>query len=167
MDAPVYLERPPGIEVGLCVDIGHAFLHVSGKMLDDWGVTAEAALQLAMDNVRQRASARKIDPIAFTEVAGVPTAWFQSGASFGSALLLLPDEIVRRFGPASQLLIAPMRDLLISVPEEAGIEFAAEMRDFVAEEDPNCLDLPVFSLVDGRLEIASTPQTGEARTYVH
>ena len=155
----VYLERPPGVEVGIGVDIGPAFLHVSAKLLEDWQVTADDALARAVENVRERANGRRLEPIAMGEVSGVPTAWFQSGESIGSALLLLPEEIAKRFGRDPQLIIAPMRDLLVSLPLRAGVDFAAWLHESIAEEDPNCLDLPVFSLIGGQLAIATPPRS--------
>lgn len=154
-DMPVYLERPPGLDVGIGVDLGPAFLHVSAALLTEWAVTADDAFSRAIANVRERATMRRLEPVVFGEIAGVPCGWFQSGQSIGSALLLLPEEIEKRFGRDPQLIIAPMRDLLVSIPLHAGLEFAIALRESIAEEDPNCLDLPVFSLMDGQLRICS------------
>lgn len=151
---PLYLERPPGIEVGIGVDIGPAFMFVSGHLLDGWGVTADQALDLAIENVRERANTKRLDPIVEGSIGGVTTRLFQSGQSIGSPLILLPEEIGKRFGDAPQYILAPMRDLLVSVPQSAGSAFAHYLYESIAEEDPNCLDLPVFAFEDGRLEIA-------------
>lgn len=154
-EAPVYVRRPPGVDVALGVDIGPAFLHVSAPVLAEWHVTADDALFRAVENVRERATTRRLEPIFMGNVGGVPTAYFQSGESIGSPLLLLPEEILRRFGSKPQLIMAPTRDLLVSIPLDAGLEFATWLRESIAEEDPNCLDLPVFSLIGGQLRIAS------------
>lgn len=96
---------------------------------------------------------------------GSELEWFQSGQSIGSALILAPDLIVERFGEADQFLLAPMRDLLVSVPMEAGYEFAADLYESIAEEDPNCLDLPVLSLIGGHVVIAAPPGLRSGRVH--
>jgi hypothetical protein len=154
---PIWLERPPGVQVGVAVDVGPAFLFVSEELLDRWGVAADDALDRAVVNVRERCRRRRMDPVFRGTVGDVPTMWFQSGESIGSALLLMPDEIARRLGSHPQFVMAPMRDLLVSVPIDAGITFATWLREAIAEDDPNCLELPVFSLVDGELRIAAPP----------
>ena len=65
--------------------------------------------------------------------------------------MLLPDELVRIFGREPQCLIAPMRDLLISMPADTDRSFAAWINDEFAEMDPNGLALDAFTLEDGRL----------------
>lgn len=163
MDDAVSLVRPPGLRVGIGIDIGPAFMYVVDGLLSGWGVTAEAALERAVANVKALCTKRRLDPVTQGHIGDVPTTWFQSGEGIASSLLLLPDQMTRRLGPEPQLVIAPMRDLLVSVPLEAGVEFAAWLRELVAEEDPNCLDLPVFSLVDVELRI----ETGTSGTRVH
>jgi hypothetical protein len=155
MPALLYLRRPPGLDVGVAIDIGHAYMHVDERMLERWDMTADAALARAVENVRRRATTKQLEPIVFGDIGGVPTKWFQSGQSIGSALILAPDLIVERFGTDEQFILAPMRDLLVSVPIEAGYAFAADLYESIAEEDPNCLDLPVLTLVDGRVLVAA------------
>lgn len=153
-DPPLYLERPPGVRVGIGVDIGPAFLHVSQPLLERWSQTGEQAFDRALSNVRALAEQDRFEPIAVGHVGDVQTKWFQSGEHYGSSLLLMPDQIARRFGQDPQLILAPMRDLLVSLPLDAGPGFATWLRESVQEEDPNCLDLPVFTFIDGILTIA-------------
>ena len=58
-----------------------------------------------------------------------------------------------RYGDEPRLLVAPMRNLLLAAPFDADRELVAWLRDEIAFEDPNGLDLPIFALVDGRLSI--------------
>src|SRR3954447_443397 len=48
MPALLYLRRPPGLDVGVAIDIGAAYMHVDGAMLERWGMTADAALDRAI-----------------------------------------------------------------------------------------------------------------------
>jgi hypothetical protein len=83
----------------------------------------------------------------------VPIWWYQSQAGIASGLLLLEDELVKRYGDQPRLLAAPMRNLLLAAPFDAERELLCWIRDEIADEDPNGLDLPIFALVDGRLSI--------------
>jgi len=56
-----------------------------------------------------------------------------------------------------------MRNLLLAAPFDADRELLEWLRDEIAAEDPNGLDLPVFALVDGRLSI-DRRQTHHAAT---
>lgn len=164
MPALHYLRRPPGLDVGVAIDIGSAYMHVDAQMLERWGLSADEALERAIVNVRSRSSSKHLEPIVFGDIGGVSTKWFQSGQSIASALILAPDLIAERFGPDEQFILAPMRDLLVSVPVDAGLEFAADLYESIAEEDPNCLDLPVLSLVDGQVVAAARAVRREARS---
>ena len=61
----------------------------------------------------------------------------QTGVGCASAMVLLPDELRRVFGEGAQLLIAPMRDVLISLPPDVDRAFAAWLNDEFASMDPN------------------------------
>lgn len=165
MPALVYQRRPPGVDVGVAIDIGPAFMHVDASLLDRWHLTHDEVLDRALANVRARTTSARLEPVFYGEIGGVSVGFFQSGQSIGSALILAPDLVAERFGESDQFLLAPMRDLLVSVPMSAGRMFAADLYESIAEEDPNCLDLPVLSFVGGRLEIAS--EVTVPRGYLH
>jgi hypothetical protein len=86
-------------------------------------------------------------------VGGIPVWWFQSGEGWASTLLLLEDELVKRYGDEPRLLIAPMRDLLLATPYDAEREIVGWLHDEISQEDPNGLQLPRLALVDGRLDL--------------
>jgi hypothetical protein len=89
--------------------------------------------------------------LEYGSVGDIPLWWYQSHHGLASGLLLLEEELARRFGDEPRLLIAPMRNLLIAAPFDADRETVELIRDDVSAEDPNGLDLPVFALVEGRL----------------
>jgi hypothetical protein len=152
-----YLHRPPGVDVSVAIDIGPAFVHVDDALLGRWKRSAEETLERAVQNVRWRAANRPLEPIVYGEIGGVPTTWFQTGEGIGSGMILAPDLIAEHFGTEAQFVLAPMRDLLVAIPVEAGLEFATYLYESIAEEDPNCLDLPVLTLIGGRLDVAQPP----------
>ena len=130
-DLPVPLDElprhvyPPGIETVLGLDIGPAMLFVPHEQLATWEVSADEAFERALDNVREQVGARSQFALAHERIADVPTLAFQSRDGWASQLLLLPDELVRVMGDRNGLILAPMRDLIISLPLDVEREFAS------------------------------------------
>jgi hypothetical protein len=151
MDRPITFPTSIGINAALGVDIGPAFLYVGAAMLESWPVTADEAYAIAVTNLRLAVQSERMYELEYGVVGDVPLWWYQSHHGLASGLLLLEDELGRRFGDEARLLIAPMRNLLIAAPFDADRETIELIRDDVASEDPNGLDLPVFALVNGRL----------------
>jgi hypothetical protein len=152
-ERPLTFRVAPGMTVALGVDIGPAFLYVGAGMLNEWPVSADEALARAMANLRATVAAERYVELEYGSVADVPLWWYQSHGGLASGLLLLEDELHARYGDEPRLLIAPMRNLLLAAPFGADRELLEWLRDEIAAEDPNGLDLPVFALVDGRLSI--------------
>jgi hypothetical protein len=144
-------ELPPGIRVTLGLDIGPAMLFVSQEQLDRWGVTLEQALRRAVSNVRVRVRLRRQWAILHERIAGVPTLAFQSREGWAASLLLAPGELTRVLGRREGIVLAPMRDLLLLMPLDAEPALAYLVLEEFARADMNALDLPIFSLLGGRL----------------
>ncbi len=142
---------PPGIETVLGLDIGPAMLFVPHEQLARWEVGADEAFDRALDNVREQVAARRQFALVHERIADVPTLAFQSRDGWGSQLLLLPDELVRVLGDRNGLILAPMRDLIVSLPLDVEREFAHWLLEEFAEVDMNALDIPPLALVDGQL----------------
>lgn len=167
-DAPIKVVMGPGIEVGFGIDIGPAIAHVGAELLGQWGVSASDVRDQAIANLRRHAEAEKLVPSIRELVGDVPVYWYESGGGWASALLLTPDELCRRVPEESCLVLAPMRDLILSVPVDTDPGFAMMLRDEFAFEDPNGLDLPVFRFSQGTVSIL-VPGTAEegVTTRVH
>ena len=152
-EKPLTFNRPPGINVALGVDIGPAFLYVGASMAATWQVSAEEAFEQALANLRASVADERFVEMEFGEVADVPIWWYQSHGGLASGILLLEDELAARYGDEPRLLIAPMRNLLLAAPFDTDRELLGWLRDEIAFEDPNGLDLPIFALTDGHLAI--------------
>jgi hypothetical protein len=152
-ERPLTFRVAPGVTVALGVDIGPAFLYVSAGMISEWPVTGDEALAQAMANLRATVRAERYVELEYGIVADVPLWWYQSHGGLASGLLLLEDELLARYGDEPRLLVAPMRNLLLAAPFDTDRELLAWLRDEIAAEDPNGLDLPIFALLDGRLSI--------------
>ena len=162
MDRPVSFPTGIGVNVALGIDIGPAFVYVGAEMLEAWPVTSNQAFEMALANLRHAAQAERAYELEYGSVGDVPMWWYQSRHGLASGLLLLQDELVRRFGDEPRLLIAPMRNLLIAAPIDADREIVELVRDDVSQEDPNGLDLPVFTLIEGRLSRDKRSHLGRA-----
>ncbi len=163
-ERPVTFRAGPGLTVALGVDIGPAFLYVGANVLEAWPVSTDDAFEQAMANLRAAVAAERFLEMEYATVSDVPIWWYQSSGGLASGLLLLEDELAHRYGDEPRLLIAPMRNLLLAAPFDADREMLAWLRDEIAEEDPNGLDLPIFALVEGRL---SVDRRGAAGRLVH
>ena len=152
---PFRVTLPPGIPTGFGIDIGPAFLVVGESLLGTWPVGPAELVATALENLRTRM--RRVHPrdLVRQSIDGVPARVLQSGVGCASALVLAPDELVRIFGPEPQLLIAPMRDLLISLPNDTDRSFVAWLNEEFAEMDPNGLALDAFILEGGALRYAA------------
>lgn len=163
MGQPLTRRFPPGLDVCLGVDIGPAFLYVSGRLLESWSVSEDEAFNTAVANLRNVIDAERYFEVAYEPVDDVPVWWYQSHGGLASGLLLLDDILVERFGDQPRLLMAPMRNLLLAAPYDADREVLEWLRDEISHVDPNGLDLPIFGLVDGQLTIeGATRSNGRA-----
>ena len=153
VERPVTFTVGPGLKVALGVDIGPAFLYVGPHVLETWPVSAEEAFERAMANLRASVASERFVEMEYGTVADVPIWWYQSRGGLASGLLLLQDELVKRYGDEPRLLVAPMRNLILAAPFDTDREMLGWLRDEIAYEDPNGLDLPIFALAGGRLSI--------------
>lgn len=148
---PFRVTLPPGIPTGFGIDIGPAFLIVGEQLLSGWPVGPADLVATGLDNLRARMRPVRARDLVREVIDGAPVRILQSGVGCASALLLLPDELERIFGPAPHCLIAPMRDVLISLPPDVDRTFVGWLNDELAEMDPNGLALDAFRFEGGAL----------------
>ena len=157
---PFRVTLPPGIPTGFGIDIGPAFLVVGESLLGSWPVGPAELVATALENLRTRMAPVRARDLLHQRFEGVPARILQSGVGCASALVLAPDELRRIFGHQNQLLVAPLRDLLISMPADVDRGLAAWLNEEFATLDPNGLDLDAFALVDGELRYEALPFRG-------
>jgi hypothetical protein len=148
---PYRVTLPPGIPTGFGIDIGPAFLVVGESLLEGWPIGPAELVATGLGNLRERLRSVRPRDLVRQSLGGVPARVLQSGAGCASALVLVPDDLERIFGPDPQLLIAPMRDVLIGLPVETDRSLAAWLNEEFASMDPNGLALDAFVLDDGTL----------------
>jgi hypothetical protein len=148
---PFRVTLPPGIPTGFGIDIGPAFLVVGEGLLGTWPIGPADLVATALENLRDRMRPIRPRDLVRQSLDGVPVRVLQSGVGCASALLLVPDELQRIFGADPQAFIAPMRDILISVPPDTDAAWLAWLNDEFADMDPNGLALDGFRLEAGEL----------------
>ena len=136
---PFRVTLPPGIPTGFGIDIGPAFLVVGESLLGTWPIGPADLVATALENLRTRLGPVRPRDLVRQAIDGVPVRILQSGLGCASALILAPDALARIFGEAPQTFIAPMRDLLISLPPDADRSFVAWLNEEFSEMDPNGL----------------------------
>ena len=142
---------PPGLSVGFCVDVGPAFITISPDMALNWGVPPDRILERALANLEERMAAVRPRDVHDGTIGDVPVRLLQSPAGSASTYVLAPKALGRILGTHRQLVMAPMRNLLISLPVSVDRDFAAWLFDEFAAQDPNCLAPAGFLVGDGEL----------------
>jgi hypothetical protein len=140
---------PPGILVSFGIDIGPAVMFVGEPLIDRWDIDPSSLASAALANVRRLGSGCRPNLVVSDSIAGVPVAVLQSRKGIAASLLLVPDVLERFFGSGPCLLLAPMRDILISMPSDVDREFAVWLAGEWEDLDPNSLHLGAFRFEGG------------------
>lgn len=137
--APMHLFVPPGVWTGFGIDFGPAFTHVSAGQVEHWGIDHATLLGTALENLR---ALTIVEPpqVERLHPDGVETIAVQ-GEGWGSALILLPEVLRPILGGTPRILLAPVRNTLLALPEDADPEFAFSLWEAVADGCHDELDL--------------------------
>lgn len=150
---PFRMLVPPGLSVGFAIDIAPAFINVDAAMVERWRLSAADLLARALDNLDRRMGGVMPGDLHDGSIDGLPVRLLQSSTGCASTYVLLPSSLRRILGPEAQLLIAPMRNLLISLPIDADREVAAWLFGEIAAQDPNCLAPAAIVLTGDHLSV--------------
>lgn len=154
---PIEVLLPPGIRTGFGLDIGPAFVRVDTSLVERWGVDTLTVVGRSLENLRARTRSVRPRDLMRERIDSVPVRVLQTGIGCASTLLLIEDELMRIFGTDPQVLIAPMRDLLVSMPADSDREFVAWLNEEFASLDPHGLALDAFSISAGSLRYEPLP----------
>jgi hypothetical protein len=150
---PVRVVLPPGVSVTFALDMGPAFSHIDRDALRRWGISIDDVRDRALANLALRAQAARRIGLLPGEVDGVPIRTLQSGTGSASTFVLVPHLLPPLFGPEPQFFIAPMRDVLISLPADVDRPFAAWLIAELAAMDANHLAPIGFAFRGGSLTV--------------
>ena len=108
--APLTALVPPGVLVAFAAHVGPALLMITKQQLEVLGITQTELVAEGLANLIGHAAQVPRTAIVRQSVGGLPVAALQTGQSIGSALVLIPDQLWRLFGPTPALFLAPLRD---------------------------------------------------------
>ncbi len=137
--APLHIRVPPGVWTGFGIDLGPAFSHVSQMLLDGWGIDHATLLGTALENltalVRREAPVIDTIPIDGIEVTAI------QGQGWGSSLILVPDVLRPILGPTPRILLAPVRNTLVALPDDVDDDLAVDLWHAIADGAHDELDV--------------------------
>ena len=129
--APLHINVPPGIWTGFGIDMGPAFSHVTQTLLDGWGIDHATLLATALDNLA--GLVRSEPPVVESlHVDGVEITAIQ-GQGWGSSLVLAPDLLRPLLDPNPRVLLAPIRNTLLALPDDVDAELALDLWATITE----------------------------------
>lgn len=137
--APVNLRVPPGVLTGFGIDVGPAWAHVSRDLMVRWGVDEATLLGTALENLRQRVVSEppRVERATFADAAAVVI----QAQGWGSALILAPDRLASILGEGPRILLTPVRNALIALPDDVEMDLAVAVWDAFAEGCADELDV--------------------------
>jgi hypothetical protein len=129
--APLHINVPPGIWTGFGIDMGPAFSHVTQGLLDGWEIDHATLLATALDNLARLV--RSEPPIVESlHVGGVEITAIQ-GQGWGSSLVLAPDLLRPLLDKTPRMLLAPVRNTLLALPDDVNDELAFDLWATITE----------------------------------
>ncbi len=130
---------PPGVWTGFGIDFGPAFTHVTSEQVKHWGIDHATLLGTALENLR---ALTLVEPPRVERIhpEGVETIAIQ-GQGWGSALILVPEVLRPILGDAPRVLLAPVRNTLVALPEDVDPDIAFRMWDAIAKGCHDELDM--------------------------
>lgn len=137
--SPIHLLVPPGIWTGFGIDFGPAFSHVTASMLGQWGVDQATLLGTALENLR-RLTVDEPPQIQRFEFEGAGLIGVQ-GKGWGSSLLLVPEVLRPILGPDPRILLAPVRNTLVALPDDLDLDLAVGIWEALADGAHDELDV--------------------------
>ncbi|MEO5884680.1 MAG: hypothetical protein ABIQ58_04095 [Candidatus Limnocylindrales bacterium] len=136
---PIHIQVPPGIPTGFGIDVGPAFSHVHQQLIERWGVDHATLLGTAIENLRGRIVDDPPQVQRFrhegVDVVGI------SGQGWGSSLLLLPEAIRPILGDTPRVLLAPIRNTILALPDDVEADAAVFLWDALSSGARDELDV--------------------------
>jgi hypothetical protein len=156
--APLHLLVPPGVWTGFGIDMGPAFSHVSQALLDGWEVDHATLLGTALVNlaelVRREPPVVESFPLGGVEVTAI------QGQGWGSSLILTPELLAPILGPTPRLLMTPVRNTLIALPDDVDDDLAFDLWSAVANGAHDELDVDPLRWNGATVALIGAPERG-------
>ena len=137
--APMQIHVPPGVWTGFGIDVGPAFSHVTRTLADSWGIDDATLLATALDNLAELVR-REPPRIEGLHVGDVEVVAIQ-GQGWGSSLILAPDLLRGLLDPTPRVLLAPVRNTLLVLPDDVDDALAVDLWSAIADGAHDELDV--------------------------
>jgi len=129
--APLHIHVPPGVWTGFGIDVGPAFSHVTRAFVDGWGIDDATLLATALDNLSGlvRSEGPRVEVLHVGEVEVIAI----QGQGWGSSLILAPDLLRPLLHSTPRVLLAPVRNTLLALPDDVEPELAMDLWAAIAD----------------------------------
>lgn len=129
--APLHIHVPPGVWTGFGIDVGPAFSHVTRALVEGWGIDDALLLATALDNLAGlvRSEPPRIEALHVGEVEVMAI----QGQGWGSSLVLAPDLLRPLLHATPRVLLAPVRNTLLALPDDVEAELAMDLWAAIAD----------------------------------
>jgi hypothetical protein len=156
--APLHLRVPPGVWTGFGIDLGPAFSHVSQTLLDGWQIDHATLLGTALENladlVRQETPVVDRFPLDGIEITAI------QGQGWGSSLILAPELLRPILGSEPRLLLAPVRNTLLALPDDVDDDLAFDLWEAIAAGAHDELDVDPLRWTGSAVTLIGDPAQG-------
>jgi hypothetical protein len=156
--APLHIRVPPGVWTGFGIDLGPAFSHVSQVLLDAWQIDHATLLGTALGNLAELVG-REPPVVESFPVNGVAVTAVQ-GQGWGSSLILAPELLRPILGPDARLLLTPVRNTLLALPDDVDDEIAYELWVAIADGAHDELDVDPLRWTGSTVALIGDPAVG-------
>jgi hypothetical protein len=156
--APIHIHVPPGVWTGFGIDLGPAFSHVSQTLLDGWEIDHATLLGTALENLAALVE-REPPVVDIVPVNGIEITAVQ-GQGWGSSLVLAPELLAPILGPAPRLLLAPVRNTLLALPDDVDGDMAFQVWEAIADGAHDELDVDPLRWTGSTVALIGDPALG-------
>jgi uncharacterized protein YtpQ (UPF0354 family) len=141
----------PGTTAIFGIDLGTAFPIVDHPVARRWECSADQIRDVALENLRRRAARLEPTSVRRGTMSGYAIRMLDGRPAWASSLVMAPAELLRLFGNDDQIVAAPDRSTLISLPARMPSRLVADvLADF--EAGPRLpLMLDPFFVIDGEV----------------
>lgn len=156
--APLHIHVPPGVWTGFGIDLGPAFSHVSQALFDGWQIDHATLLGTALENLA--ALVEREPPVVDSfPVNGIDVTAVQ-GQGWGSSLVLVPELLGTILGPDPRLLLTPVRNTLLALPDDVDDDMAFELWAAIADGAHDELEVEPLRWTGATVALSGDPALG-------
>ena len=156
--APLHIHVQPGVWTGFGIDLGPAFSHVTQTLLDGWEIDHGTLLGTALQNLA--ALVDREPPVVDTFPVNGITITAVQAQGWGSSLILAPELLGPILGPEPRLLLTPVRNTLLALPDDVDDDMAFGVWEAIADGAHDELDVDPLRWTGSTVALIGDPALG-------